>query len=87
MVNEHKTFLENQKRKSRATGDFIPAKGNGLVILLSGPSGLGKTMTAGTASRANLNVLKVNKAFVTLSRMSPELYQEAIIQNQSREVL
>jgi hypothetical protein len=51
MVENHRTFLEEQKEEQKHgkgdTGDFIPEKGNGLVILLSGPSGLGKTLTAG----------------------------------------
>jgi len=40
--------VESHHASSIAFDDFIPGKGRGLVFLLYGPPGCGKTMTAGT---------------------------------------
>jgi hypothetical protein len=39
--------IESHHASSSAFDDFIPGKGRGLVFLLHGPPGCGKTMTAG----------------------------------------
>lgn len=39
--------IESHRASSLAFDDFIPGKGRGLVLLLHGPPGCGKTMTAG----------------------------------------
>lgn len=69
MVQNHKTFLEKVGPKS-GTGDFITGKGNGLVILLHGPSGVGKTLTAGMTSiqQQFIHICEVYKLII--SRMS-----------------
>jgi hypothetical protein len=40
-------IIESHRASSVAFDDFIPGKGRGLVFLLHGPPGCGKTMTAG----------------------------------------
>jgi hypothetical protein len=40
-------IIESHRASSSAFDDFIPGKGRGLVFLLHGPPGCGKTMTAG----------------------------------------
>jgi hypothetical protein len=39
--------IESHRASSSAFDDYIPGKGRGLVFLLHGPPGCGKTMTAG----------------------------------------
>jgi DNA polymerase III delta prime subunit len=40
------TFVENHKRLRQGVDDVIVGKGQGLILLLSGPAGTGKTLTA-----------------------------------------
>jgi hypothetical protein len=87
LVQGHKAFLDKQNPDSGKTGDFIPEKGNALVILLSGPSGLGKTLTAGTASSTEWEHSRARVVLITAYRMPRKCYRKATVQNQSREVL
>ncbi|KAK3295823.1 P-loop containing nucleoside triphosphate hydrolase protein [Chaetomium fimeti] len=65
---ENKTLLEglvsqhyNKKQQDSHQWDFIPKKGEGLVVLLHGPPGVGKTLTAESLAQ------HVKKPLISLS--------------------
>jgi len=58
LKSEFKSILRaqvgNHYKSNKRDHDFIAQKGSGLIILLHGPPGCGKTLTAGTLSTPNL---------------------------------
>jgi SpoVK/Ycf46/Vps4 family AAA+-type ATPase len=60
-------IIESHHASSSSFDDFIPGKGRGLVFLLHGPPGCGKTLTAGMTFRPRLS-----EYFLTLTESAAE---------------
>ncbi|KAM3071693.1 hypothetical protein ACMFMG_009565 [Clarireedia jacksonii] len=52
LVASHESNQENAKKENREVKDVVQNKGKGLVLLLHGPPGVGKTLTAETIAEA-----------------------------------
>lgn len=54
-------FVESKTTSNEAFDDFIPDKGRGMIILMFGPPGVGKTFTAeAVAERANVPLYSIS---------------------------
>ncbi|KAG8166215.1 hypothetical protein KVR01_004767 [Diaporthe batatas] len=54
-------FVESKTTSNEAFDDFIPDKGRGIIILMFGPPGVGKTFTAeAVAERANVPLYSIS---------------------------
>lgn len=77
--HDQKTLLlaqvNNQQDDSALSMDIIPGKGNNLVILLHGPPGVGKTLTAETVAQATGKPL-LNATFADINLNSYSVEQQ-----------
>jgi hypothetical protein len=66
-------------KDARRSGDMVEGKGMGLVLLFHGPSGVGKTLTAGKATS------NVRGCLLTCFRIALRNHPKTIIQSESRD--
>ncbi|KAK3904186.1 P-loop containing nucleoside triphosphate hydrolase protein [Staphylotrichum tortipilum] len=69
-------FVESKAKSEEVIDDFVPEKGRGIIILLFGPPGVGKTYTAeAVAEKARVPLYQVSAAMLG---SSPEVVEPAL---------
>lgn len=74
------SFAESQVQSRKDFDDFIPGKGQGIIMLLAGPPGVGKTLTAESVAEAmraplySIGAADLGSEFPPRPRSSPHTY-------------